>query len=42
MNNANGYVEENDGNKYLTLVSADEGKEKLKKYEEMQSKIKSY
>ena len=28
------------GNKYLTLVSTNESKEKIKKYEEMWSKIR--
>ena len=36
----NGYVEEINGNKYLTLVPTNERKEKLKKYEELWSKIK--
>ena len=36
----NGYVEEINGNKYLTLVPTKERKEKLKKYEELWSKIK--
>ena len=29
----NGYFEETNGNKYLTLVSTNESKEKIKKYE---------
>ena len=36
----NGYFEEINGNKYLTLVSTNETKEKIKKYEEMGSKIR--
>ena len=36
----NGYFEENNGNKYLTLVSTNESKEKRKKYEELWSKIR--
>ena len=41
MNNASRYTEENNGNKYLTLVPADESRETLlKKYGEMWRKIK--
>ena len=36
----NGYFEEINGKKYLTLVSTNESKEKIKKYEELYSKIK--
>ena len=36
----NGYFEEINGNKYLTLVPTDESKEKIKKYEELWSKIR--
>ena len=36
----NGYVEENNENKYLTLVPTYESKEKLKKYEELWIKIR--
>ena len=36
----NGYFEEINGNKYLTLVPANESKEKNKKYEELWIKIK--
>ena len=36
----NGYFEEIDKNKYLTLVSTNESKEKNEKYEEMWSKIR--
>ena len=35
----NGYFEENNGNKYLTLVPTNESKEKIKKYEELWIKI---
>ena len=35
----NVYFEEINGNKYLTLVLIDERKEKIKKYEELWSKI---
>ena len=38
--NINGYIEESNGNKYLTLVLADESKDKLENYEEIYSKIK--
>ena len=33
FNKVNGYFEEINGNKYLTLVPANETKEKIKKYE---------
>ena len=36
----NGYFEENNGNKNLTLVPTNETKEKIKKYEELWSKIR--
>ena len=36
----NGYFEEINKNKYLTLVSTNESKEKIKKYEELWSKIR--
>ena len=36
----NGYFEDINGNKYLTLVSTNESKDKIKKYEELWSKIK--
>ena len=36
----NGYFEEINGNKYLTLVPTNESKAKIKKYEELQSKSK--
>ena len=35
-----GYFEEINGNEYLTLVPANESKEKIKKYEELWSKIR--
>ena len=35
----NGYFEEINENKYLTLVPTNESKEKIKKYEELWSKI---
>ena len=35
-----GYSEEINGNKYLTLVPTNENKEKIKKYEELWSKIR--
>ena len=37
---ANWYLEEINGNKYLTLVPNNESKEKFKKYEELMIKIK--
>ena len=40
FNKVNGYVEEISGNKYLTLVLTNENKEKIKKYEELWSKIR--
>ena len=40
INNANGYIEECNGNKYLTLVSTNKSKEIIKKYEELWTKIK--
>ena len=36
----NGYFAEINGNKYLTLVPTNENKEKIKKYEELWSKIR--
>ena len=36
----NGYFEEINGNKYLTLIPTNEGKEKTRKYEELWSKIR--
>ena len=36
----NGYFEEINENKYLTLVPTNESKEKIKKYEKLWSKIK--
>ena len=38
--NVNGYTEESNGNKYLTLVPTDESKDTLKKYKELCSKIR--
>ena len=40
FNKMNGYFEENNGNKYLTLVPTNESKEKIKKYEELWRKIR--
>ena len=37
----NGYFEEINGNKYLTLVPTNEKKEKIKKYEELWRKIRN-
>ena len=36
----NGYFEEINGNKYLTLVSTNGSKEKIKRYEELWIKIR--
>ena len=36
----NGYFEEINGNKYLTIVATNESKEKIKKYEELGIKIR--
>ena len=35
FNKVNGYFEEINGNKYLTLVATNESKEKVKKFEEL-------
>ena len=40
FSNVNVYFEENNENKYLTLVPTNESKEKIKKYEELWIKIK--
>ena len=40
FNKVNGYFEEIDGSKYSTLVPTNESKGKIKKYEELWSKIK--
>ena len=40
LKNAHGYIEKWNGHKYLTLVPTDESENKLKKYEEICSKIK--
>ena len=40
INKVTGYFEEINGNEYLALVSTNESKEKIKKYEELLSKIK--
>ena len=37
----NGYTEESNGDKYLTLVTTDESKNTLKKYQELRNKIKN-
>ena len=41
INKVSGYFEEINGNKYLTSVPTNKSKEKLKKYEEMWSKIRN-
>ena len=38
----NGYFEEINKSKYLTLVSTNESKEKIKKYEELWIKIRDF
>ena len=40
FNRINGYLEEINGNKYLTLVPTNESEEKMKKYEELWIKIR--
>ena len=40
FNKVNGYFDEINGNKYLTLAPTNESKEKIKKYEELWSKIR--
>ena len=42
FNRKNGYFEEIYGNKHLTLVSTNESREKIKKYEELWIKIRDY
>ena len=39
-NEINGCIEESNGNKYLTLILTDEGKDTLKKNEELWNKIR--
>ena len=41
FNKINGYIEDNNGSKYLTLISTDENKSMLKKYEKIWIKIKN-
>ena len=40
INKVNGYFEKINGNKYLTLVPTNESQEKIKRFEEMWSKIR--
>ena len=40
LNKVNGYFEEINGNKYLTLVPTNESNEKIKRYEELWRKIR--
>ena len=40
INKINGYIEESNGTKCLTLVSTNENKDTLKRYEELWSKIR--
>ena len=42
INKLNGYFEEANKNKYLTLVTINESKEIIKKYEELWSKIRDF
>ena len=35
INKINGYIKENNGSEYLTLVLTDESKDTLKKYDEL-------
>ena len=39
INNEKRYIEESNWNNYLTLVPTDESRDKLKKYEQLWSKI---
>ena len=39
---ANGYIEDSNGNKYLTLVSTDKNKEILAKYTKLWDGIKNF
>ena len=38
--NVDGYIEENNGNKYLTFLSTDKNKKVLEKYTKLWDKIK--
>ena len=40
INKAEGYIEENNGNKYLTFVSTDKRKDVLEKYTKLWDEIK--
>ena len=40
INKINGYIEESNKNKHLTLVPTDESKDTLKKFEELWNKIR--
>ena len=42
FNKANAYLEEINKRKYLALVATNESKEKIKKYEELWSKIRNF
>ena len=42
INKRNGYIEESNVSRYLTLVPTDESKDTLKKYEELWSKIRDH
>ena len=40
IDHASGYIEEKNGNKYLTFDTTDENKELLKKYNDVKNRIK--
>ena len=40
INKRNGYIEESNARRYLTLVHTDESKDTLKRYEELWNKIR--
>ena len=42
INKINGYIDEINGNKYLTLVSTNKSKEILKKYEKLWTKKRDH
>ena len=42
INNANGYIEQSNGNNYLTLFLTDESRDRLKIYEKLWSKINDF
>ena len=42
IDKVNGYIEENSGNKYLTPIPTNKGKDKQRKYEELWDKMKDF